>query len=121
MSDLKGLNVFNRFDIAAFLAKKTLLCTGTTDWRDFASGKLLGTKVETVIIADDTDYRRPDGKPVSNRFEKLVIKVPKTIEVPQDSIVRPVNPTASVYGDYRNQLSAKAEGIEVVPQRQGQH
>ena len=47
-------------------------------------------------------------------YEKLTIKVPKNIDVPMNAKVRVINPEASIYGEYRNQLSVVAEDIEVL-------
>ena len=46
--------------------------------------------------------------------EKLTVKVPKDVDVPMNSHVRLVNVYATVYGNYRNQLSVTADDIEVI-------
>lgn len=51
---------------------------------------------------------------MSNRFEKLTFKVSKDVEIPIEAIVEPLNATAAVYGDYRNQLSVKCSDIKVL-------
>lgn len=109
--NMKHLSQFIRFDLDSFLENKELLVLSVSDWVDFEDKTIKGTKITTVIISDDTDYNGKDG---NNRFEKLVIKVPKTIDVAVDSVIVPVNATARVYGDYNNQLSVVAEDIEVV-------
>lgn len=108
---MKHLNQFVHFDIDSFLENKELLVLSVSDWVDFEDKSVKGTKITTVIISDDTDYH---GKEGNNRFEKLVIKVPKAVDVAVDSVIVPVNATARVYGDYNNQLSVVAEDIEVV-------
>ena len=47
-------------------------------------------------------------------YEKLTIKIPKEINVPMNSKIRLINPTANIYGEYRNQLSVVAEDVEVL-------
>ena len=109
---MRYLGMFTHFDLETFLAGKVLLVTGVSDWIDFDNkSKILGTKISTVIYDDATNYGDYQG---NNRFEKLVIKVPKSIDVPLDSRVVPVNGIAKVYGDYHNNLSVTADDIEVV-------
>lgn len=108
---MKNLSQFVNFDIDAFLDGKELLVLSVSEWVDFDDKTVKGTKITTVIIIDETDYNGKDG---NNRFEKLVIKVPKAIDVAVDSVIVPVNATARVYGDYNSNLSVVAEDIEVV-------
>ena len=108
---MKHLSQFVNFDLEVFLAGKELLVNSVSDWVDYEDKSVKGTKITTVIISDDTDYNGKDG---NNRFEKLVIKVPKSVDVAVDSVIVPVDATARVYGDYNNQLSIVAENIEVV-------
>ncbi len=112
---LKKLNKFSYFDIDEFLEKKKLLTVGVSEWKDFDTQNVLGTKVEVVIAADKTDYGNAGGEIVSNLYEKLTVKIPaKLNNVPMNAEVRLVNPEAIVYGEYRNQLSITADNIEVV-------
>lgn len=112
---LKKLNRFSYFDIDEFLEKKKLLTVGVSEWKDFDTQNVLGTKVEVVIAADKTDYGNAEGEVVSNLYEKLTVKIPaKLNNLPMNAEVRLVNPEAIVYGEYRNQLSITAENIEVV-------
>ncbi|GEM_PF-2130389 len=68
-----------------------------------------------VITTDNTQYHQNEGEVVSNRFEKLSIKVSNDIEIPVNQHVIPTGVVAKVYGDYRNQLSITADGITVIP------
>lgn len=112
---LKKLNKFAYFDIDGFLEKKKLLTVGVSEWKDFDTQNVLGTKVEVVIAADKTDYDNAEGEVVSNLYEKLTVKIPaKLNNVPMNAEVRLINPQAVVYGDYRNQLSITAENIEII-------
>ena len=113
---MKYLNQFRSFDWEAFSRGKTFLSVGTRPWKDFDSGKNLGTIVDTVIYSDKTEYVRREGEVgTSNRWEKLAFKVPGTLEVPPDSQVVPEGVTATVWGEYQNNLSVKANGVRVVP------
>lgn len=112
---MKKLNMFTRFDFDAFASGKRFLLIGQKPWADFNSGEVLGTKFELVITQDKTDYgTQPDGERISNLYEKFVVKVPKNLNMPTNVEVAIINPTANVYGDYRNNLSVVADGIKVV-------
>ena len=73
---LKKLSLFQYFDIDGFLAKKKLMTVGVSEWKDFQTQSILGTKVEVVIVADETDYGNTDGNVVNNLYEKLSVKIP---------------------------------------------
>lgn len=111
---LKKLSQFERFDSERFFSNLSLGAVGQSEWKDFETGAHKGTKVEIVIIGDKHNYDSANGQQVSNIYEKLTVKVPKDIEVPMNSHVRLVNVYATVYGQYRNQLSVTAEDIEVI-------
>lgn len=113
---MRYLGMFTHFDLDAFLAEKTLIVTEVSDWFDYEDkSKLLGTKISTVIYEDSTFYGNNNQK--SNRFERLVIKVPKKIDVtdvPLDSRVVPVNGVAKIWGEHHSNLSITADDIEVI-------
>lgn len=113
---MKKLAQFLNFDIDGFLADKAIQVTEVRPWEDFEhKGSILGTTVEVVILTDNTQYDHKPGETVSNRFEKFKIKVPKrSVSVDVGDFVVPINPTATVYGDRRNQLSVKADDIVVI-------
>lgn len=111
---LKKLSRFSYFDIDGFLEKKKLLTVGITEWRDFETKNVLGSKVEVVIAVDKTDYGATDGEIISNLYEKLTVKVPAKINLPMNAEVRLINPEGVVYGEYRNNLSITADSIEVI-------
>lgn len=87
---------------------------GQREWKDFNTGEVLGTKLDAVIAQDKTDYGTKEGEVVSNLYEKLTIKIPKVITIPMNVEVRLVNAKATVYGEYRNQLSIVAEDIKII-------
>lgn len=115
---LKRLGEFRSFDWDRFAEGKTFVTTGVRPWQEYsngaATGKRLGTSVEVVILHDRTQYKDRDGEQVSNRFEKLTVKVPETVDVPLETQVVPVDVVATVYGDFQNQLSVKCSRIDVV-------
>ena len=112
---MKKLNLFTLFDFTAFSKGKQFMSTGIQAWKDHETGAILGTKVEAVIVKDRTDYgSSKDGEKISNLFEKLVFKVPSEIDIPLNVEIIPVNPIATVYGEYRNQLSITADDVQVV-------
>lgn len=112
---MKKLNKFQNFNWPEFAKGKTFMATDSKTWLDFVTKKVLGTKVGFIIIEDKTDYGIPEGgEPVSNIWEKGVAKVRKDINIPEKSIIQLKGVEASVYGEYRNQLSIEAEDIVVI-------
>ncbi len=114
---MKKLGQFLKFDWEAFAKDKRFLCTGGGEWVDYATKEHLGTKTEVVIAVDNTEYRHAEGEVVSNRFEKLTIKVSDDIDIPVDQYVMPTGVVAKVYGGYRNLLSVTATGLTAIPKK----
>ena len=110
---MKGLNQFLKFDWDSFAEGKQFIVTGISDYQDYETKAHLGTKVDCVIAADKTPYVFKDGKEFTNRFEKISFKVSKDMNIPLESRVMPKNVVASIYGEYRNQLSVKCDDIVV--------
>lgn len=111
---LKALNQFVNFDWNRFAEGKTFMVTGLSEWLDYDSKAHLGTKIEVVILTDNTKYEFKDDNHSTNRFEKLTFKLNKDVDIPLDARIVPKNVTANVYGDYRNQLSVKCTDIGVI-------
>ncbi len=114
---LKKLNQFLHFDFRGFSDGKIYQVVGISEWVDYETKKHMGTKIETVIVEDKTQYTHKDGEIITNRYEKLVYKIKKDINIPINTRVEPVNPVAKVYGDYRNQLSVIADDIRIISPR----
>lgn len=115
---MHNLGQFLEFRTLDFLQGKKLQYVDQSSWVDRDTGALLGTRVDLVIIEDGTEYKsRADGTPArTNRFEKVTVKVPGAVSLPVDAVVELVNPVGTVWGDYRNQLSIKADGVrEIAP------
>lgn len=111
---MKKLAQFLRFDFNAFSKGKAYQVTSTSEWVDYETKKHEGTKVEVAITKDNTQYKQNEGENVSNLFEKLTFKVRKDVNPPKGTYVVPVNPVATVYGEYRNQLSVTADDIQIL-------
>jgi len=112
---MKMLSQFLRFDFEAFSKGKVFKVIEQSEWVDFATRQHKGRKFKAVITKDDTQYKQKEGEYASNLYEKFNIKVPKDINVPMNAFIVPVNAVATVYGDYRNQLSVTADDIRVLP------
>ena len=108
---MKKLNIFNHFDYDEFAKEKKFICISQQEWKDFETKNLLGTKLELVIVQDKTDYGE-EG--INNLYEKFYVKVPQVLNVPVNAEVKLKNVEATVYGEFRNQLSVIAEFVEVV-------
>lgn len=115
---LKRLSEFRTFDWHRFAKDKVFVTTGQRPWQEYANGaptgKRLGTSVEVVILHDHTQYRSREGEQVSNRFEKLVFKVPDEVDIALNVEVVPIEVIATVYGEFQNQLSIKCSRVELV-------
>lgn len=112
---LKKLSQFENFDIEGFLENISLGTVGKKDWTDYETGTHRGTKLEVVILSDKNNYKTDNGKDViSNEYEKFTVKIARDIDVPMKVRIRLINPTARIYGQFRNQLSVTAEDIEVI-------
>lgn len=115
---MKFLNQFQKFDFDTFAKEKAFMVIGCTPWKENGKDNILGTKVETVICADNTEYKRAEGDTSTNKFEKLTFKVSQIgLNIPTESIVRPVNPVATIWGEFRNQLSVKCSDMQVAPRK----
>lgn len=112
---LKKLSQFVLFDFQAFSKGKVYRVTGSSEWLDYATKAHMGTKVDAAIVKDGTPYKLKDGENVTNLYEKITFKIRKDVSVPINACVMPVNAVATVYGDYRNQLSVTADDIQVLP------
>lgn len=108
---LKGLNQFQKFDFGEFLKDKRLVYLKSASWKD--GDVEAGSKVTLQIVEDRTQYSRQD---TTNFGEQIVVKIrgvapsafaqlrPLGTEVAIKDVER-----ATVYGDFRNQLSIIAK------------
>lgn len=112
---MKYLSQFVSFDLKAFMEGKKLEVVDVRDYIDFTTKEHIGSKVEVVITEDHTHYVIPDGRPAAtNRYEKLILKINKDVDIPIGAVIVPKGATAKVYGDYNNLLSISCEDIVVV-------
>lgn len=113
---MKKLLQFELFDWEAFAAEKVFRVTAVSPWVDFKDKTtVLGTAVEVAIVKDETVYNCKPGEVVTNLYGKLTIKVPlKSVSVTLGDHVEPVNPVATICGDYHDKLSVKADDVCIV-------
>lgn len=107
----KALSYFESFDADRYFADKILVVMKSEDWKDFNTQQVLGAKYTVVVWKDNTDYGKKD---ISNAGDTYAVKVK---DKPVKNIVQPVevsliNPTAKVFGDFRNELSVSADDIK---------
>lgn len=114
---MKKLSQFLKFDFDAFSNGKIYQVTSVAPWIDYNTKAKMGTKIDTVIVQDKTVYKYKDGEVVTNRYEKLTIKVRKDVQVPINAYIMPINAVGVVYGEYRNQLSVTADDIKILQQK----
>ena len=109
---MKYLTQFLRFNCGAFFRGKVLQTLSCGPLADYTTKQIIGSKLIAVIIKDETEYHTKTGEQVSNLYEKVTIKVPgKALTLAPGTVIELVNPTAVVYGEYRNQLSVTAEDV----------
>lgn len=113
---MKGLSSFLAFDTERFFADKKLVLVKTEQWanrnEEGAVTEILGTKATLMIVEEKTDY----GRDISNFGAQFVVKVPdmapsafsKLTPLSSEVVIKDVE-KASVYGDYRNELSITAK------------
>lgn len=116
---MKGLSLYLSFLWPEFVKGKTLKAVSCGPWVDYQTKAHMGTKVEAVIVDDNTVYPTKDGKVISNLYEHMQIKVPKEISVPVGAIVEPIDVEARVWGEYQNRLSVKAKDIHIINNQGG--
>lgn len=127
---LKNLSQFQMFDVNSFMRGKALGFMSAEPWvtrtdsgQKDAKGNVIynstdeGVKVNVVIKTDETDYREPKkGELVRNTGKTFAVKVPhKSLDdfkdfqmFVTDVYIRNVQ-KASIYGDYKNELSITAD------------
>lgn len=112
---MKKLGQFLRFDWDGFAEGKIFRVRSIKPWLDFEDKeKVLGVVVEAVIVEDRTFYDCKPGEEVSNIYEPISFKVRKSsVTVSVGDLVVPVGVKATVYGEFRNKLSVKADDIMV--------
>lgn len=114
---LKNLNQFAPFQAEKFLEGKLLMVTNCMDATDYETKAIVGSKIEVAIVKDNTVYEKTkDGLVVNNNLlEKLSVKLPRTgIKIPQNTYISLVNPSGTIYGQFRNQLSLKADDYKII-------
>lgn len=111
---MKKLTTF--FAYVAFVKDKVLEVTGVSDWKEYGTNNILGTKVEVTIVVDNTAYESKDGTQISNVHEKFFLKVPKNIKnnIKIGDVVEAVNPVATIYGKFSENLSVKCDDVKVI-------
>ena len=94
---MRGLPRFSKFDWLMFAEGKGFMSTRTSEWKHPQTGQLLGTKVEALITADETDYGSPEMAR-ANLYEKVVFKVPHAVNIPLEVQIQPKgNVRATIY------------------------
>ncbi|KXU01360.1 hypothetical protein SCODD09_01383 [Streptococcus constellatus] len=116
---LKKLNSFTKFDAEAFLTNKSIIAISDEEWKEKDGDQYIvrGRKVKCLIFSDNTDYGKGAEDRDLNAGEQLVIKVPQTTLAPyqKGNRISLINPSGTVYGEFRNQLSLKAEKVTFMP------
>ncbi|WP_426787212.1 hypothetical protein [Staphylococcus capitis] len=126
---MKKLSSFLNFDTEAFLKDKKLVFKGVKEWREYTGdetqGKLLGTKVDLLIMEDGTHYENSEEQEL-NVGETLTVKttIPeeqfKDMKKMRTELVITNVKKANVYGNFNNNLSIEASLSRVQAKAQPQ-
>lgn len=110
---MKKLTQFLEFDWEGFAEGKVFRVRAIKPWLDYMDKqKVLGVVVESVIVEDNTHYLCKQGEEVSNVYEPISFKVWKSsVSVGVGDLIVPIGAKATVYGEFRNKLSVKAEDV----------
>lgn len=111
---LKKLSQFEHFDEEGFFSRIGLVVIGKSIWKEYGTNLEKGTAITTVIASDRHNYNASEGEIVNNLYEKIVVKIPKKIDVVLNAKIKLVNPQAKIYGEYRNLLSVTADDVEIL-------
>ncbi|MDT2745979.1 MULTISPECIES: hypothetical protein [Enterococcaceae] len=110
---MKGLREYQRFDANGYFEQKELRVMASEAWNEYSDGQVgknLGTKYKCVIATDNTAYKNPE---TDNTGEQVVVKVEKNAkDFKKFARVTLVNPSATIYGQFQNELSVKADDVE---------
>lgn len=115
---MEKLNSFLEFNLSKFLKSKVLEVTSFKEHKRYENGKPIGVDgvvISVAIVKDRTDYGTPG---ISNLYQIFSIRVNgasiddvTTRFSPGDVIRLKSYVKASVYGDYRNQLSVQCNSL----------
>ncbi len=111
---MRGVHQFEHFEQEEFGATKDYTVTGVSEWLSYEEKKPMGWAISTIITRDDTQYRVKDGQSISNLYQPQVFKCFQKPDVKIGDIVEPVEPVATLYGQFRNQISVKCKTMRVV-------
>ncbi len=124
---MKKLNLFNKFDYEAFAKGKVIYAIASEEKYEYVDGKVSDKFAHTVykcaIVRDNTEYINPHTKEkftdVSNEGEALNIKVNgRAKSFKPMSQFKLVNPRATIWGEFQNNLSVTADDIEFIQNSQ---
>ena len=106
---MKKLRLFAPFNAELFFSKIDLQFVKLEEV--YTDGIKSGFKYHLLIIADNNNYGDDSSL---NMGELIKVKVDNNkcnIDFTLGAIVELVSPRASIYGDYQNQLSIKADNV----------
>lgn len=112
MRQLNALKNPIQFDLKTLLNGWTLELQSVSEWKEFETEKIIGTKYN-VIITNDT-IRKDGYDEQANRYQRFALKVRKidAKSYPVGTIVVPRGITKAItWGDYQNNISIECEAV----------
>ena len=118
MFKVKKLNKFQKFDLGAFLKGKKLEVANIAEHKKYVDGQpgdVDGVSIKVAIVSDPTDYGQPG---VSNLYQMFTVRINGArlddvvgMMKPGDSVQLVQYVKASIYGQFRDQLSVQVSSI----------
>lgn len=107
------------FDLGKFLKEKQLELANASEHRTYIDGKpgdVDGVSLKVAVVKDTTDYGKPG---VSNLYQMFTIRINGANLDDVTDVMKPGDPIqlkrykkATVYGQYRDQLSVQIGSID---------
>lgn len=108
---MTGLTYFNKFDVDSFLKDKKIMIMNAKEYLNYETKVLEGYTYVCIIDTDNTEYANKARN--LNEGEQFNVKVKGTKRpFKKYQFVKLVNPKATIYGEFRNFLSVKADDIK---------
>ena len=109
---MKKLRLFAPFDAQLFFSKIELQFTKVEPIRE--NDKTVGFKYSLLICNDQHNYGEESSLNIGEVIKVKIEDVNSNTNFTFGQKVELINPRASIYGEYQNQLSVKADNVVLI-------
>ena len=109
---MKKLRLFAPFDAQLFFSKIELQFTKVEPIRE--NDKTVGFKYNLLICDDQHNYGEESSLNIGEVIKVKIEDVNSNTNFTFGQKVELINPRASIYGEYQNQLSVKADNVVLI-------